>query len=166
MKHSPCQQVSASTFSSVATERLGWSVDMFGKSWTAALPAVLPEARLRHIAAQGQHPGSSNCFGTIVCVAHVLKKSLAVESIFDLSMPISAFTRLCEVYERAVAEECARRDMGASGSEAIADFIALVGSKFWDQSAYDGPRFELPRDLVPAARRDSKENHEAEAREQ
>ena len=156
MKHSFYEEVSAQTLSSIARERFGWSAYLSGRPWTAALPALLPDARLRHIAAQGQHLGSSDFFGTLVLVAHILSKKLGVESVFDLSMPISAFTRLREVYELAVAEECEVRDQSKNGSDAIADFIMLVDTKFWTRSKCNGARIELPVDRVPVARIESK----------
>ena len=164
MKHSIREEVSPQTLSSIAIQRFGWSTYVSGQPWTAALPAQLPDARLTHIAAQGQHPGSSDFFGTLVLVAHILSKKLGVESVFDLSMPISAFTRLREVYELAVAEECEARDEGKNGSDAIADFLLLVDTKFWTRSECDGSKFELPRDRVPAARIESKDDKGEQAR--
>ena len=152
MKQTPLPEAPAPTLSSIVIERFGWSTYVSGQPWTAALPALLPDARLRHIAAQGQHPSSSEFFGTLVLVAHIMNKKLGVDSVFDLSMPIRAFTRFCELYEQAVAEECEARDLGKHGSDAIADFLMLVDTRFWTRPEYAGPTFELPRDRVPAAR--------------
>lgn len=85
----------------------------------------------------------------------MLHEKLGVKSVFDLSMPISAFTRLCEAYERAVAAECEARDHGGDGFGATADFVMLLNSEFWSDSECDGPRFELPSDQVSAVRIDS-----------
>ncbi len=166
MKQTPLPEAPAPTLSSIVIERFGWSTYVSGQPWTAALPALLPDARLRHIAAKGQHPGSSEFFGTLVLVAHIVNKKLGVESVFDLSMPIRAFTRLCELYELAVAEECEARDHGRQGSDAIAHLLMLVDTRFWTRPEYTGPTFELPRDRVPAARIESRGDDAKHARPQ